>query len=354
MTARKGKMTRIYPGSNTWKGFYSFYDSVLSGLDKVYVLKGGPGTGKSTLSKRIGLIMSDRGFDVELLCCSSDNNSLDGVIIPQIKVGVVDGTAPHVIDPKYPGVVEEIINLGEFWDSGKLETAKEEIINICNKKTACYFQAYKQLEQAHEQWALSQENNKGLSDETIKGLVAKLGQEIFTVPKPRLRQMFAGAITPNGPVHSTKEIVAEYKKKLRLTGGTRKDKSRFLQQMSLLALEKGYDADLYHCFFDPEFHSMLLMPKMKLALIDNYLPYLGQLLNEDEFNGTILLGEEDIREPFSTQAAKHLEKAVAQLKGAKLNHEELEKYYVQAMNYEGIDQVREKLISKILNFANRT
>jgi hypothetical protein len=347
-------MTRIYPGSNTWKGFYSFYDSVLSGLDKVFVLKGGPGTGKSTLAKRIGLIMSDRGYDVELLCCSSDNNSLDGVIIPLIKVGVVDGTAPHVIDPKYPGVVEEIINLGEFWDSAKLEAAKEEIIHICDKKTSCYFQAYKHLEQAYEQSTVNQEHSKGISEEAIKGLVTKLGQVIFPIPTPRLRQLFAGAITPNGPVLSVKEIVADYKKKLRLSGGTRKDKSRFLQQVSRLALEKGYDADLYHCFFDPEFHTMLLLPRLKLALIDNHLPYLGQILSEEEFNGSILLAEEDIRETFSAQASKYLEEAVGQLKGAKQHHEELEKYYVQAMNYEAIDNIREKLISKILHLANRT
>ncbi|MGF7186804.1 Mrp family chromosome partitioning ATPase [Desulfitispora alkaliphila] len=92
---RKGNITRFFPGSNTRHGFYSFYDSVLANLDRVFVLKGGPGTGKSTLVKRIGLVLADRGYDIEYLCCSSDTGSLDGVIVPELKVGIVDGTAPH-------------------------------------------------------------------------------------------------------------------------------------------------------------------------------------------------------------------------------------------------------------------
>ena len=47
--------------------------------------------------------------------CSSDNNSLDGIVIPKLKIAILDGTA-HVVDPVFPGVVDEIINLGQFWD----------------------------------------------------------------------------------------------------------------------------------------------------------------------------------------------------------------------------------------------
>ncbi|MDW7673672.1 MAG: hypothetical protein SCK28_03960, partial [Bacillota bacterium] len=257
-----------------------------------------------------------------------------------------------VIDPKYPGVVEEIINLGEFWNSEKLQEAKDEIINLCNKKAACYYQAYKSLEGAYED--MQKDSAPGLSDSEIKELVNKLGDQFFVVPKPRLRQLFAGAITPNGPVHYTKEIISVAKKKLKVVGGTRKDKSRILQQLSLVALEKGYNADLYHCFFDPDYYSMLLIPGLKLVLIDNYLPYVGQLLSDDEFTGEITIGERDSKVLFGDKATKHLDKAVEQIKLAKANHEELEKYYVQAMNYEAVDKLRQDLVSKILSYANKS
>jgi len=90
-----GRVINYYAGGNTALGFYSFYESNLKGLDRLFILKGGPGTGKSTLMKKIGQKWKDKGYDIELLHCSSDNNSIDGVIIPKLKVGVVDGTAPH-------------------------------------------------------------------------------------------------------------------------------------------------------------------------------------------------------------------------------------------------------------------
>jgi len=38
--------------------------------------------------------MVERGYDVEFMHCSSDNNSLDGVVIPSLKIALLDGTAP--------------------------------------------------------------------------------------------------------------------------------------------------------------------------------------------------------------------------------------------------------------------
>lgn len=343
---KKGKIVRVFPGSNTRKGFFSFYDSVLNGLDKIFILKGGPGTGKSTLVKRIGLLMADRGFNVELLCCSSDNNSLDGVIVPQLKVAIVDGTRPHIIDPKYPGVVEQIINLSDFWDNSKLQRFKEEIISTSQKKAASYCQVYENLAEAYAN--LDHQEQEKLSNEVVQNLAETLGGKIFKKPQPRLRQMFAGAITPDGPVHYTREIIDGCKKRIRVTGGSRRDKSKFIYQLSAMALEKDFDADLYHCFFDPTYHSMLIIPKLELVIMDNNLPYMGNLLTESEFTDVISLSEEEISSEFTKQATKKLELAVTKLKQAKQYHEELEKYYVQAMDFEKIDKLREKLLSEML------
>jgi hypothetical protein len=70
--------------------------------------------------KAIGESMVSKGLDIEYLHCASDNNSIDGVIIPFCKVGIVDGTAPHVIEPKVLGGIEEYVNLGAARDSQKL------------------------------------------------------------------------------------------------------------------------------------------------------------------------------------------------------------------------------------------
>ncbi|MBE3581342.1 MAG: ATPase [Thermoanaerobacteraceae bacterium] len=92
----QGKLRKVFPGGNTCYGFYSFYDYIIEpDATRIFVVKGGPGVGKSTFMRKIGETMLARGFDVEFHCCSSDNNSLDAVVIPGIKVALIDGTAPH-------------------------------------------------------------------------------------------------------------------------------------------------------------------------------------------------------------------------------------------------------------------
>ena len=69
-------------------------------------------------------------MDVEYFHCSSDPNSLDGIIINDLKIALIDGTAPHTLEPKYAGAVEMIINIGDFFDEKRLILQKNEISGI--------------------------------------------------------------------------------------------------------------------------------------------------------------------------------------------------------------------------------
>ena len=66
--------------------------------------------------RKIGEKISQAGFQVEELRCSSDQDSLDGIVVRGQGIALVDGTRPHIIEPRYPGCLDEIINFGEFWD----------------------------------------------------------------------------------------------------------------------------------------------------------------------------------------------------------------------------------------------
>jgi hypothetical protein len=81
--------------ANTSAGFYSFFDYVIKDAERVYIIKGGPGCGKSTFIRKVGEELLGFGFDVDFIYCSADKDSLDGIFIPEIRVAIVDGTAPH-------------------------------------------------------------------------------------------------------------------------------------------------------------------------------------------------------------------------------------------------------------------
>ena len=121
----------FFLGANSKDGFISKFSEAFSHSDgwHTYIIKGGPGTGKSTLMKRTADYFLRQGLRSHLCPCSSDPASLDAVIFPDIRVIILDGTAPHVVEPIYPGACEEIINMGDCWDASALRDSRNEIVD---------------------------------------------------------------------------------------------------------------------------------------------------------------------------------------------------------------------------------
>lgn len=143
---------KCYFGSaNSYGGFVSNFNKIFaaSKVDKLFIIKGGPGTGKSTLMKKIHKRYAE-GFDTTVLLCSSDPESFDGVLISDGRntVAIVDGTAPHVVDPKFPGAIEEIVNLADAFDLQILATRKNDIVGLTENKKSAYDNAYAALQTA--------------------------------------------------------------------------------------------------------------------------------------------------------------------------------------------------------------
>lgn len=106
-----------FPGANTGLGFVNRFDGILSPWERqhyAYVLKGGPGVGKSTLMRKVAARAAEQGYGVEEFRCAGDPDSLDAVRVPALRVVLLDGTAPHTIDPILPGIADEVIDLGHF------------------------------------------------------------------------------------------------------------------------------------------------------------------------------------------------------------------------------------------------
>lgn len=134
-----------FAASNTGAGFKNYFDSIFLQDERVYILKGGPGTGKSYFLKQVARAAKQRGYEVELYLCSSDADSLDGVRIPTLSISVFDGTSPHGADPRFPGAREDMVNLGAFWNSALLRAHREEIERLCQQKVASYSEALSML-----------------------------------------------------------------------------------------------------------------------------------------------------------------------------------------------------------------
>ncbi len=135
---------KYFAASNSAQGFKNYYPEVFSRAELLYIIKGGPGTGKSSFMKKYAHRAEGEGLMVEYYYCSSDPSSLDGVLIfgKERTVGILDGTAPHVSEPRFPGAREEIVNLGACWDGELLRRQKNEIIALSERKSSEYKNAY--------------------------------------------------------------------------------------------------------------------------------------------------------------------------------------------------------------------
>lgn len=136
----------FFAAANSSRGFVSFFDEIFYAptVTRRYVIKGGPGTGKSSFMRRVALRAEASGCSVSCYYCSSDTDSLDGVIING-SVAFLDGTAPHACDTVLAGACDEIVDLGEFWDSDRLFEQRESIAAITHEKRLAYSRAYSYL-----------------------------------------------------------------------------------------------------------------------------------------------------------------------------------------------------------------
>ncbi len=136
----------FFAASNSSEGFKSYYSEIFgkSGFEKVYIIKGGPGTGKSRFMREAAECAEALGASVRYYRCSSDPDSLDAIIIDE-RVVILDGTAPHAKDCEIVGARDELIDLGSFWDSARLSEQREKIEALVEKKSGCYKKAYRYL-----------------------------------------------------------------------------------------------------------------------------------------------------------------------------------------------------------------
>ncbi len=365
------KLRKFFPGGNTSKGFFSYYDYIIEkDATRIIAIKGGPGVGKSTFMHWIGEQMLNRGYDVEFHYCSSDNNSLDAVVVPAIKVALLDATAPHIIDPRFPGAVDEILHLGDFWDEEKLRAQKQEIITGTRRVSRLFKIAYCQLAEAY---VIKNELDGYYEEATgfagVNKIIHDIAQAITSKAtaqfnfEPYERHLFATAFTPGGHVHHLDSILQDVEELHLIAGEAAAIGSKIVGIIADTVKRHGLNSEVYHCPLDPEEADLLVIPMLKTAVLKdipglNFKPQdmagikrikvynLDQYLNKDtltEYRQEIKCCHERLHSALC-RAIKYIAKAKAE-------HDILEAYYIPAMNFAAINAKRDEILQRILKYA---
>lgn len=359
---------KVFPGGNTSTGFFSYFRYIVPAAQaaRIFILKGGPGGGKSSFMRWIAKEMLDRGYSVELHFCSSDPGSLDAVCFPELNIALLDGTAPHATDPQYPGAVDEIINLS-YWDDANLKQHRSEIIATKQQISAFFQSAYRYLAAAksvHDNWEaqVSLCQDFGWVNQIASHLEKKLFRDTPVAANVGTeRHLFGSAITPRGPMEYFDSLIGLMERKILIKGQPGTGKSTLLKRIGHEARIRGYKVEYYHSPLEPDKVEHILLPELDIAiatsneLFSYHASDIEQVIDLD--NG---LDEEGLRkqaEDIEQDKAMFFQlfnQAIGRLKQAMALHNRLEEIYGPNMQFDIIDRLRKETLQRILAYAEET
>ncbi len=116
---KNGKTTHRLMGSLTPFGAKDTFPSISKNLKSRLFIKGIPGSGKSSFLKKFADEAKNHGLDVRMIWCGLDANSVDGVVVPELQLSIIDATHPHVYEPEREG--DEIVNFFSCIDESKID-----------------------------------------------------------------------------------------------------------------------------------------------------------------------------------------------------------------------------------------
>ncbi len=354
------KQPTYFLAANSADGFYSKFCDSYNAFDgwKAYIIKGGPGTGKSTFMRNVAQKALILGEKVEICPCSSDPKSIDAVIFPAIKKVILDGTAPHVVEPKYPAVCEQIINMGQFWDDNALRGTEKELLSLfgfCStyhKKAAQYISAAGKLVSYNFGIQLAATDIDKVFD-----FANKLAKN--NIPNKRDKKTiewvrFLGGVTPDGIVFYGDTIDKVAEKKIIISDKYGAVSSIIMSVLRDAALDKGYEIiTLKNELLPKDMIDHIIIPELKLAFCregrDNVFLSDQRRIHSRRFVDARELSSNRQKLSFNRRVASELlDSACECLKKAKEVHDQIEKYYIDIMDFEAMNLYGIKMADEIL------
>ncbi len=350
----------FFLGAGSPGGFAGYFSSLCDVNSDITttLIKAGPGCGKSSLMKQLANHLNDSGETVECIHCSSDPSSLDGVICHEKKFAIIDATAPHVVEPSYPIAVEKVLSFFHLLNESYLRENKEDIIKLFDKNKCFHDRASRYITSAG---SLLHDNLRVFSfcinmpklEAFCKRLVAKKLKNNHGKNGYEHKRLLS-AVTPDGVVFYGNTIKNMAKNIVIIDDEIGFVAKHILSRIKEEAINKGYE--FYSCYcpmFPHEKLDHIIIPSLSLAFVsrNSYLCYdFGEVevIKSSRFILPERYKERKKRLKFNrTITAELLLQAQTMLKNAKGVHDLIENYYIQAMNFSGVDKLYEKVKSDI-------
>lgn len=341
------KLPVFFAGVMSADGYCSRLDGIYDPDDgwRAYLIKGGAGMGKSTLMKALASDLTSRGARAELIACPSDPNSLDAVIFPDLKTAVMDATAPHIVNPKYPEVCEVIVNLADCCDHEKMRALSGEALPVYKRLSALYARASRYVAAIG---ALSADTFRIAYDCLDVRKAAQFGAHLaeknipLSVGRGREQVRFLSSATPLGLMHLSDTVGMMCDRVIAVEDECGAASRVILSAVRMTALERGADIITCMCPFAPDDKvEHIIIPELRLAFVTQNsslkTPTGERIVHARRFTDAAQLHQKRQRLKFNRRAVSELIRGTVQtLAQAKATHDELEKLYVANMDFAAV------------------
>lgn len=355
------KASHYFAHGNTAHGAHFLYPSAFDGLNKIFVLTGPQGTGKSTVIRSLADSLLDKGLHVQCFHSPLRPDELDGIILTELKVGIADGRVCMGISDSGAG---EILNIHfeEAFDHSLISPEHNIAIeDLSGQLERAYSEAYETFAMAlriHDEWEKFYIDNMDFSkaDQIAQDLIQELYDGHDSDTPTVSRHLFFGAATPRGAFDFIQGLTAGLDRRIFIKGRAGSGKSTLLKKLASAAETKGIQVQVFHCGFDPNSLDMLIFPNLGTAIFDSTAPHeyfpdrdSDEVL--DMYTQAIAPGTDEahaaeiagIKERYSAK----MKEATSRLAEAEAIDSQIKAYYIAATDFSIVEKLQQQLQSQL-------
>ncbi|OIJ18978.1 hypothetical protein BKP45_14730 [Anaerobacillus alkalidiazotrophicus] len=265
---------------NTSQGYVSFVGDVVDDINRIFLIKGSVRVEKSKVLKNISEIFEKQNIDVHWLHNSTNDELLDGIIIPQLSIAVLDGSNKSGVESKYKNFVEVEFDIDVALDRVKLEVNKKAILKLIKDNDQFHKEAYAKFAKGKEIHEKKEELYISAMDfDKANKVIAQIAANLYhdvreETEKLIVKQLFFGAGTSRGPINYIENITEDIKKRYIIKGRSGSGKSTLMRRIAKYGENLGLSVQYFPCGLDPNSLDMIIIPTLSVAILDGTAPHI--------------------------------------------------------------------------------
>lgn len=351
------KIKHIFLGSLCRGGFVSHIGELVGDGSPytVYIIKGSSGSGKSTIIKRVLARLESEGIPCTAVHCSSDPSSLDGVICSEKGFCILDGTAPHAVEPSLLYGKHRVVALYRYMDVARLSKNARQICELLEQGRALRQDAQRHLSAAGE---LAEQAylyaRRALNEKKLTTSFTALSKRILIGGDGGGdANIFFNAVTPRGLCSFFDENKSAIKTRIILNDSGMAAASRALETVAREALARGIGVIKGVSPLSDSITEYIELPSLGTALFAN-TPFShcvdshAKSVNMYRFYDATQLKETRVKATLCKRLAMTLtDEAAESLAAAQTAHMRIEGFYKSCVDFDAQRAESERLIAEL-------